>query len=137
MPVVATSRQSDTPEVSGSDRRSLYGPDGNPAPFAAVVIGGIPTSRCADLDRPGLFRADLAIGRDVVAPWLGFPPAAFADRVAGFDLTVLDRVIPHPARTGAVSILAPDARAGDRRPQPIGHAYRPARDRHPPGHRPS
>jgi hypothetical protein len=90
------------PEVSWGDSFFFYDPDDAPSarrmPFATIVTkdyDGFDTA--SNLNRPGVFRLNVAVGREAFEALVGYPPAAHADHDARFDYTVTDRVLPHPA----------------------------------------
>jgi uncharacterized protein DUF6194 len=128
------------PEVAWGDSFFFYDPDDNiPAdrrmPFATIVVSDYPGFDVAsNLDRPGVFRLNLAVGRARFEDLFGFPPAEFPEHERVFDFTVLDQVIPHPAyaKQGWISILVPGERTSDQVPVLIGYAHERARDRHRP-----
>jgi hypothetical protein len=113
--VVTASEENGAPEVAWGDSFFFYEPAGElPAdrrmPFATIVIqdyDGFDSS--SDLNRPGVFRLNIAVGRTGFEELVGYPPAAHAERGAGVDYAALDRVLPHPvyAPQGWVSILNP------------------------------
>jgi hypothetical protein len=99
---VTADEASGAPEVAWGDSFFYYDPDGDPAgrrmPFATIVTkdyDGFDTA--SSLDRPGVFRLNIAVGRTRFEELIGYPPAAHADRSAHLDYTVIDKPIPHPA----------------------------------------
>jgi hypothetical protein len=101
--------ESGAPEVSWGERFFFAGADRR-RPFATIVPHDIPGfEEDSRLDRPGVFRLNIEVGRAEFERLFGFPPAAFAEHKAGFDFTVLDRLLPHPtyALHGWVGILNP------------------------------
>ncbi len=79
-------------------------------PFATIVTHdyqGFDTA--SRLDRDGVFRVNIAVGRRVFEELVGYRPGQHSDHVASHDYTALDRVIPHPiyAAQGWVSVLNP------------------------------
>jgi hypothetical protein len=135
---VMASRENDAPEIAWGDSFFFYDPDGTSDqrhPFATIVTKdytGFDTS--SDLDRPGVYRLNLEVGREVFERLFGFPPAVFADQAEKFDYATLDHVIPHPvyARQGWVSVLVPDAHTEDQVRDLASEAYRRARGRYRP-----
>ena len=75
-------------------RSFLYDPRsdrGAAAPFATIVTKDYPGSGTSSkLDRPGVFRLNLALGRETFRRLFGFWPAGFADHAAKLDFTELD-----------------------------------------------
>jgi hypothetical protein len=123
--------ESGAPEVAWGDSFFYYEPDtGVPPdkglPFATIVVKDYPGfDEASKLDRPGVFRLNLAVGRTKFQELFGSSPAEF-------DYTVLDRVIPHPvyAKQGWVSILVPGEQTEDELPALITHTYQRAKDRY-------
>lgn len=113
--VVTASRANGAPEVAWGDSFFFYDPDGDiPAerrfPFATIVTKdyeGFDT--LSHLNRPGVFRLNIAVGRHRFAEVIGYPPTEHAQHQRRFDYTALDRLLPHPvyAAQAWVSILNP------------------------------
>jgi predicted DNA-binding protein (MmcQ/YjbR family) len=89
------------PQAAWGDTFFHYDPDDDPAnrkmPFATIVVKdyeGFDTA--SDLNRPGVFRVNIAVGRAVFEELLGYPPAAHADHHEALDYRVPDRILPHP-----------------------------------------
>ncbi len=79
-------------------------------PFATIVIKDYPGfDTASNLDRSGVFRLNIAVGRAEFEKLLGYPPAAHADHHDSVDYTALDQLIPHPvyATQSWVSVLNP------------------------------
>lgn len=107
------------PEAAWGDTFFFYDPDGTPAdrrlPFATVVVKDYKGfDEASRLDRAGVFRLNIAVGRDGFRRVLGYPPAEHAGRHALIDYAVLDRPLPHPsyAAQGWVCFLNPGERTG-------------------------
>jgi uncharacterized protein DUF6194 len=80
-------------------------------PFATIVSSD-DFDRASDLERPGVFRLNLGMGRERYRARFGEPPAWPGDGDAvrtGHDFTQLDRLLPHPvyAPLGWVCVLNP------------------------------
>ena len=137
------SKENGAPEVAWGDSFFFYDPDNaipenRRLPFATIVISDYPGfDTASNLDRPGVFRLNLAIGRDRFNELFGFSPAEFGKRPDEFDFTALDRVIPHPvyAQQGWISVLVPGAGTEKQVRQLIMQAYERAKGRYRP-HRP-
>jgi hypothetical protein len=106
------------PEVAWGDTFVYYAPDGKvperQQPFATIVTKDYPGfDTASDLNRPEVFRLNVAAGRATFERLLGYPPAVHAEHHAGIDYTVTDRVLPHPvyAVQGWISILNPGEQA--------------------------
>jgi uncharacterized protein DUF6194 len=114
--VVTASETNGAPEVSWGDSFFFYDPEeGDPPgdrrfPFATIVTkdyDGFDTA--SNLDRVGIYRLNISVGRTKFEDLLGYPPAAHAEHQADFDYAALDQVLPHPvyATQAWVSILNP------------------------------
>lgn len=67
-------------------------------PFATIVTkdyAGFDVE--SKLDRGGLFRLNLDVGRDKFNELFGFAPKELAQHRAEIDFAALDRIVPHPA----------------------------------------
>ena len=136
--VVTAGPDNGAPEVAWGDSFFFYDPGSSiPAdqrfPFATIVIKDYPGFDTASrLDRPGVFRLNLAVGRERFEELFGFAPAGFASHEQAFDFTVLDRVLPHPvyARQGWISVLVPGDQTEDQVSALIHHAHQRAKDRY-------
>ncbi|HEY6809820.1 MAG TPA: DUF6194 family protein [Propionibacteriaceae bacterium] len=112
---LTASEESGAPAAAWGDSFFFYDPEGNlpenqRLPFATVVIhdyAGWDTE--SNLDRDGIFRVSIAIGRSGFERLLGYPPATQSARQAEFDYAATDVLLPHPlyASQGWVSILNP------------------------------
>ncbi|HEX5406023.1 MAG TPA: DUF6194 family protein [Pseudonocardiaceae bacterium] len=114
LPGVTAGEATGAPEVAWGDSFFFYDPNDDEAdrmmPFATIVTkdyDGFDTA--SNINRPGLFRLNIAVGRTTFQALLGYPPAAHAEHHSGIDYTVVDDVLPHPvyAVQGWVSILNP------------------------------
>lgn len=109
------------PEVAWGDTFFFYDPPGDAPPdrrmpFATIVTKNYPGfDTDSNLNRPGVFRLNIAAGRTRFQELLGYPPEAQADHHAQIDYTALDQVLPHPVYglQGWVSILNPGPLTGD------------------------
>jgi hypothetical protein len=103
------------PEVSWGDTFFFYNPDGDiPAnrrfPFATIVTKDYPGfDTASDLNRPGVFRVNIALDRQTFLDLFGHLPAAHAEHQGSYGYSALDRLVPHPVYAGQawVSILNP------------------------------
>ncbi|MFE3293112.1 DUF6194 family protein [Rhodococcus sp. NPDC059234] len=137
---VTASAENDAPESAWGDSFFFYDPDGDTRadrrlPFATVVtndVEGWDTS--SRLSRPGVFRLNIAVGRDRFRELLGYPPAAAAEHSAGIDYSALDLLLPHPsyAAQSWVSILNPSRASAQRVRALLTDAHARAASRHRP-----
>lgn len=114
--VVKASKDNGAPEVAWGDTFIFYDPDGTePAnrkfPFATIVIkdyDGFDNE--SNLNRPGMFRLNVNVGRDAFTEIIGYPPSGHPDHHDQWDYTAADRILPHPvyAEQAWVSIVNPD-----------------------------
>jgi hypothetical protein len=117
LPGVATvtaSEANGAPQAAWGDSFFFYDPEGDEAnrrmPFATIVTqdyDGWDTA--SDLNRPGVFRLNIAVGRTAFEKLTGYPPGEHETQPVRFDYTAFDRLIPHPAYAaqGWVAILNP------------------------------
>ncbi|MFD2764875.1 DUF6194 family protein [Micromonospora eburnea] len=129
--VVQADEASGAPPSSWGDRFFFVG-DGRRQPFATIV--GHDTAGFDDdfqLDRPGVFRLSIELGREEFQRRFGYPPARFADHRASLDPTVLDEIGPHPVygTHGWACVLNP-VRALAEVDRLLAHAHGRALDRH-------
>ncbi|MEU7613674.1 DUF6194 family protein [Micromonospora sp. NPDC049204] len=106
---VVASEDNGSPEAAWGDRFFFVGPDRR-QPFATVVEHDVPGfDEAGQLDRPGVFRLNLDLGRSEFERRFGFPPKAFEDHRDEFDFARLDTLTPHPgyALHGFASIVMP------------------------------
>jgi hypothetical protein len=112
--VVTASEAIGAPEMAWGDSFFYYDPNDvetdRQMPFATIVTNdceGFDTA--SNLNRPNVFRLNIAVGRSVFEELLGYPPAGHGGRHAGIDYSLIDQVLPHPvyATQGWVSILNP------------------------------
>ncbi len=97
------------PEVSRGDR-FFHAGDDRRRPFATIVAHDVPGfDEASQLDRPGVFRLNVELGRQGFEAEFGFPPAELPGRLPGIDAARLDTVVPHPAygTHGWASVLNP------------------------------
>ncbi len=109
------------PEVAWGDSFFFYDPDRDiPAdrrfPFATIVTkdyGGF--DEASNLNREGVFRLNVNVGRDRFKELIGYPPAEHAGHQVEFDYAALDTVLPHPVygQQAWVSILNPGQQTCD------------------------
>jgi hypothetical protein len=137
--VVTAGPENGAPEVAWGDSFFLYDPDDDlpperQLPFATIVTKNYPGfDTASDLDRPGVFRLNIAVGRTAFEEIVGHPPEVKAD---GVDHTALDRLLPHPvyATQGWVCVLNPGAAAGEQVRSALVAAHARAAARHRPSH---
>ncbi|WP_437332595.1 DUF6194 family protein [Sorangium sp. So ce394] len=96
------------PELAWGDTFFIYDPERNLEPkhrfpFATIVTKDYGDfDRASNLDRPGVFRLNIGVGKDTYRALFGAPPPApgqaGAESLAnaGHDFTALDRIMPHP-----------------------------------------
>lgn len=102
-------------------------------PFATIVTqdyAGFDTS--SNLDRAGVFRLNVAVGRDAFRELVGYPPAAHAEHRTDVDHSALDVLLPHPvyASQSWVAILNPGERTGALARDLLRRAHQRAAARH-------
>jgi len=137
--VLTASRATGAPEIAWGDSFFYFDPDQDiPAdrrfPFATIVTKDYTGfDEASNVDRDGVFRLNISVGRRRFEELLGYPPAQHADHEAD-DYTTIDRVIPHPvyAVQGWVSILNPGGQTDDQVRALITEAHARAAARHRP-----
>jgi erythromycin esterase-like protein len=106
---VQADEASGAPQISWGDRFFFVGPDRR-RPFATIVEHDVPGfDEHSRLDRPGIFRLNIELGREEFQRQFGYPPAEFRARRPGIDFARRDEIFPHPAygTQGWASILNP------------------------------
>jgi hypothetical protein len=75
-------------------------------PFATIVDRDDPYDNLSQLDRPGIFRLNIGVGRDTFRELFGAPVDVPSK---GYDFSIIDTLIPHPVyhRQYFVSVLNP------------------------------
>lgn len=129
---VQASGELGAPEISWGDRFFFIGSDDR-RPFATIVEHDVPGfDEASRLDRPGIFRLNIELGRDEFRRRFGFPPAELPGRLADFDFAQVDEILPHPAygTYGWAGILNPSVQRLPEVDQLLAHAHRRATDRH-------
>jgi len=139
---VTASEANGAPQAAWGDSFFFYDPDASlPAdrrlPFTTIVTqdyDGFDTS--SNLNRPGVFRLNVAVGRKRFEDLFGYGPAEYSGRSASIDYAAVDTVIPHPlyAAQGWVSIVCPGARTSEDACSLITHAHQRAAERYRPHH---
>lgn len=137
--VVTASAGNGAPEVAWGDSFFFYDPDDHPAqrrfPFATLVVGdyeGFDTA--SRLNRPGVFRVNVSVGRERFEELIGYPPSQHDRHADRFDFSALDHLLPHPAYAAQswVSILNPGERTGELATSLLAEAHARAANRHRP-----
>ncbi|HEU4909879.1 MAG TPA: DUF6194 family protein [Propionibacteriaceae bacterium] len=132
------SEENAAPEVAWGDTFFFYDPEEDqPAnqrlPFATLVVSDYPGwDTESDLDRDGIFRVNIAIGRSDFERLFGYTPKEHAAHHSDFDYAATDMVIPHPtyASQGWVAILNPGERTSMQLKSLLDNAHRLAVQRH-------
>lgn len=136
--VLTASQEGGAPEVAWGDSFFYCLPDGGEPtnrdqPFATLVCSDYPGFDVESrLDRPGVFRINLAVGRDRYQQLLGHPSADHDTHHADYDYAETDVLLPHPlyATQGWVSVVNPGPRTTDLVSELFGHALELAVGRH-------
>jgi hypothetical protein len=104
--VVRAGRDNGAPEIAWGDSFFFYDPAGvggaaQRLPFATIVTKDYGDfDDASDLDRPGVFRVNVDVGRRGFEDLFGYPPASHDERPAEDDYAALDRLLPHPVYAG-------------------------------------
>ncbi|WBB80382.1 DUF6194 family protein [Micromonospora sp. WMMD882] len=120
------------PQDAWGDRFFYVGPERR-QPFATIVERDVPGfDESSELDRPGVFRLNLDVGRAEFERLFGFPPGEFEQHRHELDFARLDVVVPHPgyARHGFASIVMPGPQSLPEIDRLLAVAHARAVDRH-------
>jgi hypothetical protein len=103
--------RSGAPEAAWGSRFFFAGDD-RMMPFATIVDRDQPGDDASRLDRPGVFRLNLPLGRPEFTRRFGFAPRDLAANLAGLELTTPDAWLPHPVygTQGWACIVSPTTR---------------------------
>jgi hypothetical protein len=129
---VVASGEDGAPEDAWGDRFFYVGPDRR-QPFATIVEHDVPGfDEASQLDRPGVFRLNLDLGRAEFERLFGFPPKDFEEHRNEFDFARLDTFMPHPgyALYGFGSIVMPGPQMLPEIDRLLTTAHARAADRH-------
>ncbi|MDO3704444.1 DUF6194 family protein [Micromonospora sp. C28SCA-DRY-2] len=129
---VVADEESGVPETHWGDRFFFVGPDRR-RPFATLVYHDTPGfDEDSRLDRPGVFRLNIELGRLEFQRLFGYPPAELPDRRSALDFTRLDVIQPHPAYGlhGWACVLNPGVERLPEVDRLLDLAHRRARARH-------
>lgn len=113
--VLNASEEGGAPEVAWGDSFFYYVPPGQEPnyqqqPFATLVCSDYPGFDVESrLDRPGIFRVNVAVGRDRYRHLLGHAAADHPQHHADYDYARADVIVPHPvyAEQGWVAVVNP------------------------------
>lgn len=120
---------SGAPEIAWGDVFFSYSPDGTAPraqPFATIVTKDYPDDQTSGLDRPGVFRVNIATRRSAVTALTS------AEHTGPPEPDELDRLLPHPVYgpLGWVAVLNPGPRTSAAVRDLLRGSYEAARDRH-------
>jgi Family of unknown function (DUF6194) len=111
------------PEVAWGDSFVYYDPPGTDAatadrrfPFATLVVKDYPGfDEGSKLNRDGVFRVNVNVGKRRFEELLGYPPSRHDERRDEPDYAALDTVLPHPAygQQAWVSVVNPGERTSE------------------------
>ncbi|TWS19614.1 erythromycin esterase [Tsukamurella asaccharolytica] len=108
---IAADGKTPVPEIAWGDTFVYYTPNGEPGvmPYLTIVTKNYPEDALSDLDRPGAFRLNANVGREVFTELIGYPPSDHAVHAGEWDYATDGAVIPHPlfAKLGWVSVVNP------------------------------
>ncbi|WP_233196865.1 DUF6194 family protein [Verrucosispora sp. ts21] len=129
---VVASEENGSPKGAWGDRFFHVGADRR-QPFATIVEHDVPGfDEASQLDRPGVLRLNLDLGRTEFERRFGFPPKDFEEHRHEFDFARLDTVVPHPgyALYGFASVVMPGPHLLPEVDQLLAVAHARAVDRH-------
>jgi hypothetical protein len=92
-------------EVADDNTFFFHGAD-NKFPFATIVTKDSDFDSASNLNRPGVFRLNVGVGKETFHALFG------EQEQAGIDFAALDRLMPHPAygKMYWVSVINPSAK---------------------------
>ncbi len=98
----------------------FYGSD-HRLPFATLASSDNEYDRVSNLDRPGVFRLNIGVGKQTFQSLFGAAPVD----VGRYDFTVLDTIMPHPdyARQYFICVLSPSEATFERLRPMLAEAY--------------
>ncbi|MBG6191322.1 hypothetical protein IWX64_002282 [Arthrobacter sp. CAN_A212] len=107
-----------SPESAWGDTFFFYDPDGDTPdthrfPFATIVGSNYKGfDEASNLDRPGVFRVNVAVGRSAFETLFGRSPKDAAEHLSDHDVAASDVLFPHPnyASQAWVSVINPAQR---------------------------
>lgn len=115
--VETVAKGSDAPQIAWGDsfaydQTSAALPAGRRWPFATIVTKDYPGfDESSRLDRDGVFRVNVDVGRVRFTELIGYPPSEHKQRTPDIDPATLDVLIPHPeyGQQGWVAVVSPGA----------------------------
>ena len=121
--VETASAGSGAPEVAWGDSFVYYDPPGAEPeppdrrwPFATLVVHDYAGfDEASRLDREGVFRVNVNVGKRRFEELVGYPPSEHVARRDDHDYAELDRVLPHPeyGQQAWVCVVSPGDRTAD------------------------
>jgi hypothetical protein len=115
----------DAPEVAWDEQFFFAGTDRR-RPFATIVGHDLPgfDDRCR-LDRPGVFRLNIELGRTAFEEQFGYPPRQYPAHEHDEDPAAPDRIVAHPvyATHGWASVVNPGPASRERVDELLARAH--------------
>ncbi len=102
-------------------------------PFATIVTKDYGDfDNTSQLNRAGVFRLNIGVGRDTFRTLFGFAPGEFSAKSAEYDFAALDRLMPHPvyAPQSYVCVLNPGPETFEAVKAFLAEAYDIVADKH-------
>ncbi len=102
-------------------------------PFATIVTKDYGDfDNASQLNRPGVFRLNIGVGRDTFRALFGPPVGAQSDRGSTYDFAAVDRLMPHPvyAPQSFVCVLNPSVETFEAVKPLLADAYARVATRH-------
>lgn len=122
-----------SPEIAWGDTFFYYSPDGAvptaTQPFATIVTKNYPGDEQSRLDRPGVFRVNIAAGKESFITWTGHVPRENPDAA---DPSETDSPFAHPVygSLGWLAVINPGPATDAATRELLREAYQHARSRH-------
>ena len=117
------------PDIAWDDWFFFNGKPGK-HPFATIVSHDVPGfDNRSQLDRSGVYRLNLDLGRAEFRRLFGYGPEEFKARRDAIDFSRFDEFVPHPVygTQSWASIVNPGPRSADHVDRLLNHAYQRAR----------
>ena len=121
--VETASAESGAPEAAWGDSfvyHDVPGADPEPPdrrwPFATLVVHDYAGfDEASQLNRDGVFRVNVNVGRDRFEELVGYPPARHGEHRDDHDYSMLDTVLPHPVygQQAWVCVVSPAEHTSD------------------------
>jgi len=129
--VETVAAQGDAPEIAWGDSfaydaASAALPADHRWPFATVITKDYPGfDESSQLNRHGVFRVNVNVGRDRFTQLVGYPPSEHKQRTPAVDPATKDVIIPHPqyGQQGWLAVVSPGVNTSALLRELLGEAH--------------